>query len=130
MKRDNTVLVKTPGIRFKGPVAVPWWKMELILDIIHMDDKPKGVLNYRIVPVLPPVAQHKCEAEIWHGPGHQTRSKCEVLGVHNQHSYSFQQLYWSTKSAYSGHFDQSPEDQGEPRYPKIALKFTSKPRSK
>jgi hypothetical protein len=48
MKKKPTsphwLTVNTPGIKFTGltedRIHVPAWKMELILDIVHMDDNP------------------------------------------------------------------------------------------
>lgn len=54
----------------------------------------------------------KCKAQIGHGPGHQSRSTCEVTGQHRQHAT--RELYWTKKKAFSGYFDESPEREGEP----------------
>lgn len=62
-----------------------------------------------------------CGSYICHGPGHQSKSFCEMKGPHSQHSLSSRGLYWSTKTAFSGYFDQSPEDQGEPRRKKLVI---------
>lgn len=43
----NTIRIKTPGIRFnKGKaLSIPWWKMELILNIVTMNAM-NGALYY------------------------------------------------------------------------------------
>lgn len=61
-----------------------------------------------------------CGATIYHGPGHQSKSQCEMRGPHTQHS-AIDELYWSTKKAFSGYFDQSPEFRGEPQRKKLAV---------
>jgi|GEM_PF-3819173 len=53
---------------------------------------------------LPP-----CDAVIYHGPGHQSKSHCTRRGPHPQHAYPPRDLYWSKKKDYSGFFDESPE---------------------
>ena len=65
-----------------------------------------------------------CKAVIHHGPGHQSRSECDKLGPHKQHSFRGE-MFWSAKSygkrkdkngkkmCFSGYFDESPEAEGE-----------------
>ncbi len=76
-------------------------------------------VEVRIVPVPKKTDLEKCGAEIFHGPGHQSGSFCDRVGPHTQHSLESHGLYWSTKKAFSGYFDNSPEDQGEPRRKKM-----------
>jgi hypothetical protein len=54
-----------------------------------------------------------CEAVIWHGPGHQSRTRCRVEGPHDIHEAvyggnSFAQ--WRGDEATTGVFDEPPED--------------------
>ena len=45
--------ILTPGIIFKKPVKLPQWKLDLILDVVHMSGKkPSFVKSYRIAAVF------------------------------------------------------------------------------
>lgn len=76
-------------------------------------------VQVRIVMVPKPSESKPCGAVIHHGPGHQTKSFCEMRGEHNQHTACGH--FWSTKHAFSGYFDNSPEEQGEPRRKKLVV---------
>jgi hypothetical protein len=70
----------------------------------------------------------KCTAKIGHGPGHQSTSTCDILGPHRQHLVQSHDLYWSgpsRKLAFTGYFDESPEEPGEPA-PRRKRKTTGK----
>jgi hypothetical protein len=59
----------------------------------------------------PKPTARKCIAEIWHGPGHQSRAVCEQSGPHKQHAVPSRGFYWSKRKAYSDYFNRSPEDE-------------------
>lgn len=52
----------------------------------------------------------KCPATINVGPGHQSKLHCAVTGPHEQHSDIGGYYYWTKKHAFSGFFDESPEE--------------------
>jgi hypothetical protein len=52
----------------------------------------------------------RCEAVIHHGGGHQSTSRCERRGPHKQHANGSYGLYWSKMEAFSGYFNESPEE--------------------
>jgi hypothetical protein len=54
---------------------------------------------------LPP-----CGAVIHHGGGHQSTSRCERRGPHKQHAIESYGFYWSKMKAFSGYFNESPEE--------------------
>ena len=56
-----------------------------------------------------------CKAVIYHGPGHQSATQCDATGPHKQHRSTNSRLYWSGMTAFSGYFDESPEEEGAPR---------------
>jgi hypothetical protein len=63
-----------------------------------------------------------CTAEIWTGPGHQTRRKCAARGPHDQHFDSGGDYFWTTKKAYSGFFNESPQHEGEKKIRRVKIK--------
>jgi hypothetical protein len=54
MKKDprnsgNAICVKSPHIvPYEG--FIPWWKMELILEVLGLPDSPSNVEYYRLLP--------------------------------------------------------------------------------
>jgi hypothetical protein len=62
----------------------------------------------------------ECGAEIWHGPGHQSKALCDRLGPHYQHANSTYDLYWSKRKTFSGYFDESPEENLGPMYKQMS----------
>lgn len=55
----------------------------------------------------------QCEAMIWHGPGHQSRTRCQRKGKHTVHKAIYgrydQTACWEGDETYSGYFDEPPE---------------------
>lgn len=55
----------------------------------------------------------RCNAAIWHGPGHQSITHCQVAGRHTIHEAiygSFDRVaIWRGKKVFSGVFDEPPE---------------------
>ena len=56
----------------------------------------------------------KCEAKIWHGSGHQSKTDCTLAYNHTVHycvygSYQ-QEALWTGNETYSGFFDEAPGD--------------------
>lgn len=55
-----------------------------------------------------------CEAVLWHGNGHQSRTKCQLKGKHTLHHTVYgcydQEASWKGKEACTGFFDESPID--------------------
>lgn len=54
-----------------------------------------------------------CRAVICHGPGHQSKSNCDRRGPHKLHHYEGPRgdFYWKGMKAFSGYFDESPEEE-------------------
>ena len=54
-----------------------------------------------------------CEAVIFHGPGHQSRTRCHLTGLHEIHETYYgsydQFACWRGDEAISGFFDEPPE---------------------
>jgi len=54
-----------------------------------------------------------CTALIFHGPGHQSRTKCMLRGPHTIHKAYYgryeQLAQWEGDSAFSGFFDEPPD---------------------
>lgn len=63
------------------------------------------------------LADDRCPAVIYHGPGHQSHTHCEVRGEHSVHEArygSYDQLArWTGDKVFSGYFDEPPKDPGE-----------------
>ena len=55
-----------------------------------------------------------CNAKIYHGPGHQSRTNCYLEGIHDVHETrygSYDQLArWKGDEVCSGFFDEPPDD--------------------
>ena len=60
----------------------------------------------------------ECTAVIWHGPGHQSKGRCEVTGDHERtskgepvHQYRGPRNFyeWTGDEVHSGFFDESPD---------------------
>lgn len=55
----------------------------------------------------------QCEAMIWHGPGHQSKTHCQVKGEHTIHEARYgsydQYAKWEGDKVFSGYFDDPPE---------------------
>ncbi len=53
-----------------------------------------------------------CSAAIWHGPGHQSETKCQVTGKHTVHEAVYGSMKetarWCGKKVFSGFFDEPP----------------------
>ncbi len=78
--RGGSLTIHSPGITFKKPIKLPHWKLELILDIVHMnDEKLSFVSHYRIAAVFKKTLVHKCpkdlnpKTERCNMPGHPIR---------------------------------------------------------
>lgn len=54
----------------------------------------------------------ECDAVIWHGPGHQSRTHCDVTGEHTVHHAIYgefrQEATWTGGAINSGFFDEPP----------------------
>jgi len=54
-----------------------------------------------------------CSAAIWHGPGHQSKTTCQVTGPHKIHEAVYgsmeQTARWRGKKVFSGYFDKPPK---------------------
>jgi hypothetical protein len=54
-----------------------------------------------------------CNAMIFHGPGHQSKTKCRLRGPHNVHETYYgrheQFARWRGDKVFSGFFDEPPE---------------------
>lgn len=54
------------------------WKDRLGVDLAEHPEVVRVMARYREAKV-------QCEAEVRHGPGHQSRTRCEVKGPHQYH---------------------------------------------
>jgi hypothetical protein len=56
----------------------------------------------------------RCTAIIWHGPGHQSKTTCEVRGPHEVHYAIYgemrQEAEWRGDEVMTGFFDEPPEE--------------------
>lgn len=59
----------------------------------------------------------QCEARIWHGPGHQSATRCTVKGKHEIHECEYGQFdqlaRWIGGDVFSTCFDEPPQDPEE-----------------
>lgn len=57
------------------------------------------------------ICRSVCSALIFHGPGHQSKSHCDISGPHILHHASgpHDEYQWYGENAFSGFFDESPE---------------------
>jgi hypothetical protein len=88
--------------------------------LLHMDDrlgwKRPGDFEREIRKILglDPVTG-SCSAEVRHGPGHQSSTKCEVKGVHEVHRAIYgadrQEAAWRGTHVYTGAFDEPPPEE-------------------
>ena len=66
---------------------------------------------------LPWVSQKECLAEIHHGPGHQSSTRCCLTGNHKIHEARYgnhdQLARWKGDKVFSGYFDDPPEEPEE-----------------
>lgn len=69
--------------------------------LIEAGDKLAGILRAN---------EEDCDAEVRHGPGHQSRTKCELKGEHEVHRavYMGTEATWRGPVAYTGVFDEPP----------------------
>ncbi len=55
----------------------------------------------------------ECNAQLWHGPGHQSKTYCQVKGPHKIHRAVYgcydQEMEWKGKKAFTGYFDEPKE---------------------
>lgn len=53
----------------------------------------------------------ECEAVLWHGPGHQSKTACQLKGNHEVHAALYPSGYatWRGRSAMTGFFDEPPD---------------------
>jgi hypothetical protein len=100
---------------------------------IAWDDKHPRIPKWCPLPNQKNTRQAKrradtpCLAEIWHGPGHQSRTRCHLRGPHDIHCAVYgcydQVARWRGKQVFSGYFDEPPEEprasrKGQPRLAK------------
>jgi hypothetical protein len=56
----------------------------------------------------------RCEAKIYHGPGHQSGTRCRLTGNHEIHEAIYgrydQFARWKGLKAFSGFFDEPPDN--------------------
>lgn len=55
----------------------------------------------------------ECNAQLWHGPGHQSKTYCQVKGPHKIHRAVYgcydQEMEWKGKKSFTGYFDEPKE---------------------
>jgi hypothetical protein len=58
--------------------------------------------------------KNKCEAVLWHGGGHQSKTYCSLSVKHITHATRYgnddQFATWQGKEAFTGYFDEPPQD--------------------
>ena len=72
-----SLTILTPGIRIKKPIKLPQWKLDLILDVVHMsNEKLSFISHYRIAAIFKNKPAHVCpkglnpKTERCNMPGH------------------------------------------------------------
>lgn len=63
--------------------------------------------------------QYQCKAKIYHGPGHQSSTRCHnTKKYHKVHGayYGSYDLYacWTNQVVFSGYFDEAPQSEDGP----------------
>ena len=55
--------------------------------------------------------ERKCDAVLWHGPGHQSKAPCRLRGPHQVHEAETRggTSTWRGKKAFTGYFDEAVE---------------------
>jgi hypothetical protein len=105
-KDAPVVLVGIPGTEVDGIIEANQVHSECYALFCKMHD----------IEVI--LERKRCNAEIYHGPGHQSRTKCQILGEHTIHraiygSYD-QEAIWKDrkdgKYVCTGCFDEPPEE--------------------
>jgi len=58
--------------------------------------------------------EKKCHAVLYHGPGHQSSTKCQITGPHSIHRAEYggyrQVAYWIGDEKFTGYFDEPPTE--------------------
>jgi len=56
----------------------------------------------------------RCTAILHHGPGHQSQTKCDVVGKHDVHHCHYgcyrEEAYWKEQDCCTGFFDEPPDE--------------------
>lgn len=57
----------------------------------------------------------RCSAAIWHGPGHQSKTNCDLTTPHHKKHHAIygsmdQEAWWYGKKIFSGFFDEPPNE--------------------
>jgi len=59
----------------------------------------------------------RCDAVLYHGPGHQSKAICEKTGAHSIHFARYGRYethcFWKNKEESTGFFDDPPDGQDE-----------------
>jgi len=74
---------------------------------------PPVELTDRVTRLVPPersITEKGCDAEVRHGPGHQSSTKCDLTGAHDVHRaiYMGTEATWRGPFVYTGVFDEPP----------------------
>ncbi|MHA2312802.1 MAG: hypothetical protein ACXADF_15020 [Candidatus Thorarchaeota archaeon] len=82
--------------------------------LCDQDNLGDAITNARSVVQEVTKEQEPCEAFIRHGPGHQSKTKCYLTGIHFVHEARYgshdQLARWTSDETSSGFFDEPPED--------------------
>lgn len=87
-----------------------------LIDLGYYYCRKHGLRNERPCPTCVTEAERtkegKCNATIWHGPGHQSKTYCQKRGSHKIHFAVYgcyeQEANWKGNKRYTGYFDEPP----------------------
>ena len=105
-----------PIERYSGPVT-RWHCLTCGIDTMMLWATPEDMARAAdAVAFLFGAAAVRCDAVIWHGPGHQSRTRCRLTGEHEIHEAIYgefsQYATWRSQpdggSTFSGVFDEPP----------------------
>lgn len=79
-------------------------------DLFTLDGE--GVSRLTVEAELP--KPPPCTAELHHGPGHQSTTRCELTGAHEVHEGHYHggiRATWRGQTATTGYFDEPPQEE-------------------
>lgn len=72
------------------------------------------------IEYIPAGEDEPCKSFVGAGPGHQSHIECEETGTHTIHrafyDYGGYEMYWKGDNAYTGYFDEAPNNDLEAEY--------------
>lgn len=88
----------------------------------HVDERMLGRAEglreaAEIVQAVMLIWTKRCTAVLWHGPGHQSKTLCQVRGPHEVHVAVYgslrQEAHWRDEEAMTGFFDEPPQGEDD-----------------